>query len=76
MSQLQQQQQTHYVRQPDGSFVELLPERQSDLGFLPAFPAFPEIASAVDKIARRVPWWVWLGLGGYAIYRWGPRKGG
>lgn len=32
-------------------------------------PAFPALASQVDKHATRLPWYVWLGLGAYVMFR-------
>jgi len=26
-------------------------------------PSFPAVAEGIDRVARRVPWWMWLGGG-------------
>lgn len=33
------------------------------------FPSFPVVAAKMDSYAKKVPWYVWLPLGAYVMFR-------
>lgn len=38
-------------------------------------PSFPAMAGFVDRWAKRIPWWSWVGLTLIAVWWQGRRKG-
>lgn len=38
-------------------------------------PSFPAVAGFVDRLARRIPWWAWVGLTLAGVWWAGRRKG-
>jgi len=37
-------------------------------------PAIPQVMVKVDQLASRVPWWIWLLIGGVGVY-WMAKRG-
>lgn len=39
-------------------------------------PEAAELVSTVDQFAKRIPWWVWFGLGAFALHYFGKNRKG
>lgn len=46
--------------QPSQTVVLPHPEAQNP-NYLPIFPEFGTLATKLDSVARRIPWWFWVG---------------
>lgn len=60
---------------PNGQVVQQPPQMYAGPVVAPQagqpqyLPAFPVLASQIDTHARRVPWYAWLAVGAYVMFR-------
>lgn len=55
-----------------GNFVH---PQAGNPNYLPIFPELSTVVSVVDRHARRIPWWFWVGGTLAAVWYLGKKKG-
>lgn len=58
--------QSNVIQYPSGQPIQM---QQIDPATGMLLPAFPMLAQRVDEVAVRIPWYVWLGLGAFLMFK-------